>query len=313
MYQKKYFYKAIVFIFIGLVLAVLINQFYNRYIDENGARFYTNSLKKAKIVNLGSSHGMYGFNYENEEGINLGIVSQPLYYDYEIFKKYSSCLQEGGTVIIPISIFTFYKYNPNYLNIVNDNYRNILNYEQLYGEDLKVYLSNKCFRFISKPTMILKFIIKSIKTKKIVNNSFVQYSKNQSYEERKSNVEKRGLAFLGVNDERLTLNPNYNMKILLNLLDFIDKKGGKPILVTTPQTYLLNEVITSDNYNERLYKNIEFLKEKYGKKIQYLDYSHDERFENNLDLFFDNDHLNKKGAKKFTKIVLDDLKGIGLY
>ncbi|MGL5057877.1 MAG: hypothetical protein ACRC6A_11020 [Fusobacteriaceae bacterium] len=48
--------------------------------------------------------------------------------------------------------------------------------------------------------------------------------------------------------------------------------------------------------------------ESFQNELIYLDYSHDKRFKNNLDLFADDDHLNKKGAEIFTKIVLEDLK-----
>ncbi|MGL5903203.1 MAG: hypothetical protein ACRCZO_11005, partial [Cetobacterium sp.] len=83
------------------------------------------------------------------------------------------------------------------------------------------------------------------------------------------------------------------------------------ILVTTPQTYLYNERIGKNNYEERIYSKIRKINELFENKLIYLDYSHDERFENNLDLFYDDDHLNKKGAEIFTKIVLEDLKSKG--
>ncbi|MGL4999563.1 MAG: hypothetical protein ACRC5T_11390, partial [Cetobacterium sp.] len=62
------------------------------------------------------------------------------------------------------------------------------------------------------------------------------------------------------------------------------------------------------NYEERIYSKIKKVNEYFENELIYLDYSHDQRFENNLDLFSDDDHLNKKGAEIFTKIVLEDLK-----
>lgn len=56
---------------------------------------------------------------------------------------------------------------------------------------------------------------------------------------------------------------------------------------------------------DAFYEQIEKIVDKTG--IEYYDYSFDERFSNNLDYFMDVDHLNKKGAKKFTKIVLQRL------
>ncbi|MEG0517033.1 MAG: hypothetical protein RR523_15440, partial [Cetobacterium sp.] len=62
------------------------------------------------------------------------------------------------------------------------------------------------------------------------------------------------------------------------------------------------------NYRKRIKSKIGRLKI----KPIYLDYSHDARFERDLNLFLDDDHLNEKGAKKFTTIILNDLKQLNL-
>lgn len=64
-------------------------------------------------------------------------------------------------------------------------------------------------------------------------------------------------------------------------------------------------------FKERIYDNVEEIERILNKKFIYLDYSHDERFENNLEYFIDGDHLNEKGAKYFTEILLEDLKKLG--
>jgi hypothetical protein len=46
--------------------------------------------------------------------------------------------------------------------------------------------------------------------------------------------------------------------------------------------------------------------------VPYFDYSHDERFSRDLSLFFDSDHLNARGAKQFTPVVIADLHEAGL-
>jgi lysophospholipase L1-like esterase len=53
------------------------------------------------------------------------------------------------------------------------------------------------------------------------------------------------------------------------------------------------------------YDTVEKIKAEYN--VPYLDYSHDDRFMNDKNLFFDSSHLNKSGRNKFMPILLNDL------
>lgn len=45
----------------------------------------------------------------------------------------------------------------------------------------------------------------------------------------------------------------------------------------------------------------------------YLDYSHNQRLENNIKYFMDSDYLNENEAKYFTEILLEDIKNQGYH
>lgn len=103
-------------------------------------------------------------------------------------------------------------------------------------------------------------------------------------------------------------------KDFINLITYIESKKWNYVLITTPFSYLYNENIEKYQkgaFKERIYDNIKEVEKRLEKKFVYLDYSHDSRFENNLEYFFDDDHLNEKGAKYFTEILLEDLKKLG--
>ena len=102
--------------------------------------------------------------------------------------------------------------------------------------------------------------------------------------------------------------PETGRKILIDLIKFSKAKNLVPVLVTTPQSYLYNERVSVLDYKKRIYENLEMVYTELNEKPLYLDYSHDERFVNNLEFFFDDNHLNEKGAKIFTDIVFEDLK-----
>lgn len=102
------------------------------------------------------------------------------------------------------------------------------------------------------------------------------------------------------------LNPD-SIEAIYSMIDVCKEIGVRPILITTPLTSKYRNGIMSDKMElyDAFYEQIEKIVDKTG--IEYYDYSFDERFSNNLDYFMDVDHLNKKGAKKFTKIVLQRL------
>ena len=47
--------------------------------------------------------------------------------------------------------------------------------------------------------------------------------------------------------------------------------------------------------------------------VNYYDYSHDDRFYNNLDYFSDSDHLNEEGAAYFTDILWNEVEELERY
>ena len=104
-----------------------------------------------------------------------------------------------------------------------------------------------------------------------------------------------------------------NIKLLENIISFCKKNNFKPVLITTPFTKYYSSHF-SELYKEKYNTD---LKEDFGNQIHgitskysipYLNYSEDARFNNDISLFRDSSHLNLKGRKLFTKIVLGDLK-----
>lgn len=84
---------------------------------------------------------------------------------------------------------------------------------------------------------------------------------------------------------------------LKKILTYIENEKWQAIFITTPFTQIYNqniENIDRDAYKIRIYDNIKEIEKEMNKKYLYLDYSHDKRFENNLEYFYDDDHLNKK-------------------
>lgn len=309
---KKFTLSNLIISFMLIIGAYFISSYTRFYTDSQIFKFrkYLNlENNTVKIVNLGSSHGAYGiyFPLTDNKKMNLGINSQSLYYDLQLLKKYEGKIEENSVVIIPISMFSFYSH---FREEINQKYVHLLEKKNILGVDNKMFFLTRNFSIFYPPSNILK-IVKNLKN----NNdliSGVRYSRDLKLEEKEKESISTVKTHLGISEKAYSI--KNAEEDFIDLINYIEKNNWKPILITTPFSYLYNENIEKYQegaFKERIYDNIKEVEEKLGQKFIYLDYSHDKRFENNLEYFSDDDHLNEKGAKYFTEILLQDLKTMG--
>lgn len=311
---KKFFIINVFLSFILVGSLYTLSWIWSNYADECSVKFLElekKNIRNLKIINVGSSHTTYGIKYpKNIKGYNMGLSSQKFYYDFEILKKYHNRFDKDCVIIIPISIFSFYSGND--VEYISRNYIQFLNQKVILGVNKNEYILGKYFSAtqpIVKIPKILKYIVVSLKNRKF-DKKYVVYSENLSFEEKQKAAVETALSHLGISKENTKHSNDKSIGInqLTNMLNFCEKRGFRPILISTPQTYLYNEQIGEKNYQERIYDNIKEVEKQMNKKYLYLDYSHDKRFINNLEYFSDDDHLNEKGAEYFTEILLKDIK-----
>lgn len=224
--------------------------------------------------------------------------SQPIYYDFQIYKKIKSKLAHNAIIVIPISIFTFYQ-GDNFNDMNEKRYYNFLDYKQIYNAKYKDFIFFKYFFDFKEAIEIADRLIKKILNKKI---GFI-YPEDLSLEMKTEEATVTATRHLGLSKEYIDSNPEISKEYLKKFIDEIKKDGNIPLLVTTPQTYLYNAIANKKSYDERIYKHLREISD-----VVYFDYSHDIRFENHLEYFFDDDHLNEKGGRLFTQILLEDVR-----
>ena len=88
--------------------------------------------------------------------------------------------------------------------------------------------------------------------------------------------------------------------------DFVKDAGA-----STVQQNINLESDVSDQFLYDFYTTINEIAVTQG--VSYYDYSHDERFETNLQYFGDADHLNPKGAIYFTNLLLEEIPELNTY
>ncbi len=94
--------------------------------EQNGYRHLNDTDKflhvptELQVINLGSSHGLNGFDYSEAsiKGYNMALAAQGFYYDYRILKQYSSHLVDEAVVLLPISYFHHIK-NTKVTSLIN--------------------------------------------------------------------------------------------------------------------------------------------------------------------------------------------------
>lgn len=94
------------------------------------------------------------------------------------------------------------------------------------------------------------------------------------------------------------------------MIEYAKNRGMIPVLITTPYLNEYEKVIEElgPAFFDDFYGVINKITSSTG--VQYFDYLQDNRFSSDYSLFFNTDHLNKKGAGKFTDIVMNEVVAV---
>ena len=92
--------------------------------------------------------------------------------------------------------------------------------------------------------------------------------------------------------------------VLKEMITFCKEREFQPVIVLPPVTDYLSSKFSETFRNNYIYS---FLKEADVLDIPFLNYLDDKRFKDPT-LYFNSFFLNRTGAGKFTKVVLEDIK-----
>ena len=108
--MKKFVIKVAAFLLILCALSVGINAVYMKLdtSDDDYTRKFKDVPDNIKVCNVGSSHGLFGFNYDELEEyncFNFSLVSQYPSYDLRLLEAYRDHLADDCIVFIQSSYF----------------------------------------------------------------------------------------------------------------------------------------------------------------------------------------------------------------
>lgn len=259
--------------------------------------------KNTDIIILGTSQALYGLNpsYFTTPTLNLANSSQSLYFDKEILIQQIDNLPKLRKVVLTLTYMSLY-YD---MNDVSENMRTYAYYHYWGIKNHNFnYFDFKNYSLIS--LLGIKSILGIIKNNFarideqdagfITKEGFLSCDSVNSSKRISDSIGKK--QFLQHNNLIKPQNLTINLKILKELLDKLRKKNITIYFVNSPtyKTYYQNFNKKITQKNDRI---INSLCSFYNCK--YFDWSKDTNFVK--EDFYDNNHLNKYGAAKFSKLL----------
>jgi hypothetical protein len=275
--------------------------------------FLEQELSRTEVLTLGSSNAYYGidpgrFRYP---GFNLAFLGQSMYYDEELALKFVPRMPRLKVVVLPAIYFTIGTDHSRFSTFSQAWRQNF--YRQYF--DLPVETSAEEFldwTFWLDPNKFSKIAMYGGQVRDYVRNDFSNvvdlipmpsgwYSSADPGPNLNDNVGPKA-----AEAHNITTDPalyDKNLKYWEELIVRLQQNGITAVIVQTP---------THASYHEHLdptkvaliKQKLQALAEKYN--LKYRDYTDDPRF--SLDDYISSvDHLNTKGAVKFSKILDEEL------
>lgn len=308
--MSRFIKKSIVFLVILSLILVYINKLYidtDAYKSMNSTEKFDHVPDEIEIANLGTSHAQYAFLYDDVDKVsfNFAMPAQRIYYDEKILKKYIGNFKEGATLFIPISYVTPYLgYDDDNFKQYNNIYYEILSFNDIKNSSVSNYIKYGLLPILTSDSNI-KYLFIDDKKEYVAwdmkDRNDKTMSKEKMIEESKETFN-RHLNFIRSGEKQ----KEEKMQILDEILKTCIENNIRPVVTTTPLTRYYSDNFSEEFLNEFI-GSIENIVARYP-NVKYLDYSKDERFTDNDEYFFDSSHLNVKGAKLFTDIILGDIK-----
>lgn len=273
----------------------------------------TESGIKYQIVNVGSNPARFCFFYENVNGQNWSTGTQGLNMDLEILKKYYSCIEKNGIVLIPLVPFSLvteyldgnqtyrnYKSYMKYAYVLDESQINRLTFAQDIWGYIKSPLHYECkaWKYIihdMEPDRRLEITDQNLMLAELVNDAdeFMSYWKNE-------------FDIKDLSDplpEHLVKGMDDSVTLLQEIIDFLLEREYRPVIVLPPMTSVLYDKFPKSFWKTYIYDGIAKLDRP---EISVLDYLHDENWQS-TDLYFNSLFMNLRGRKLYTKQVLKDV------
>lgn len=305
----------------GCNLIEKTNWYKSMFIDINHETYPDNvwyrkhDERNFDVVNLGSSGGKWAFDYSglNIKGMNWAQQPQTLLEDYNLLRHFHSILKQGGYVLITIMPFTGLNKKTGLMDAMK-----YVKFD-IQGEPIQPYMFKEAQRYATYPILfkkpavkaLIKYLLGKDKKVEVPAETLLDYNPMTLPEleaDAKRWIDGWKRQF-GISDFDAPLTKGneegraYRINLMQTLIDFCMERGYKPVYVIPPVTEHLAKYYTPKFEETYIYGYLQAV----NRDVLTLDYSKDDDFRKNENLFFNSFFLNKQGRQIFTRRVLNDL------
>ena len=285
------------------------NAYRNIFVETEKFRYENRISNDLQLVNLGSNHPKFGFNYDglNVKAMNWGVGPQSLEYDFAILRKECHHLADNAVVLIPICVLNFFLYRHPFGEHMK--YYGILPKEDIGGYSQKTKITLIDYPLLFHPKKI-KYLIKDVPA--VTNNLLIDT--NPMNEEqlkadadfwincwnREFDIDINNLVLSDINKTNI----NRNIHLLHEMIQFCLDRKLRPVICILPVTDYLGDRFSEDFVNNQI---LTYINEANAQKCPVLNHLKDKRFTDSS-LYINSFFFNLHGRKQFTKMIIEELK-----
>ncbi|SHH95805.1 hypothetical protein SAMN05421866_0031 [Chryseobacterium oranimense] len=296
--MKKLIKNIFLFLF-PIIICLGIIEFSLRKVPNDYSYkndYLTKNSGEIEVLYLGSSHIFFGVNpeFSKYKGFNLAMTSQDLSLDWKLFNNFKDW-KNLKTIVIPIDYISLY--SKLEYGIEDWRMKNYTIYNDISSNKFEDHLEIFNGKF-SDNIKRLKNYYQYGKTDIDCNQYgfgtlYKSSVKNDLISSAKIAAKRHSITIDSEKGKRAYID---NTKAIENFIYYAKKNKINILFVSAPVT----EYYSNLTKNEQLYTTFSFLKKQIenNNNCHYLNLMNDSEF--NDGYFFDADHLNNLGAKKFT-------------
>lgn len=286
------------------------NSYRNQFIDVRKFSIKRGDGDNLQIVNLGSNHPKFGFDYSglNVRGENWAVGPETFEYDFAVLRKNTSHLASGAIVVIPVCLLNFFLYRQKKRGI-HVKYYSFLPPEDIVGYSIFDKWSNYSFPLLFHPMRLHSLIRDTKKDNRLsldtnLCKTEADLDKNADYWIDIWNKEFNIKLPKPVLSAENKSNIQKNIQLLKEMIEYCLSKGLKPVIAILPVTNFLYSRFTPEFVEKHI---LAYITEANEAKAPVVNYLTDDRFTDSS-LYINSFFFNTKGRKKFTKQFIEDLR-----
>lgn len=309
--MKNFIFNTLAF-FIPIILLILLIEIYLANYSstfQQKSNYFNENKNEIELLILGSSHNQTALNpahISKKKAANLAFGGQGLELDYLLLKKNILETQKLNIIVLELSYHSLEHSNPpNYhRNNLYKRFYNINNFNRPTTlMDNSIFFSNPLLYlgylnpFVEKEIMNKYGFVTKNNSKDDNSNRF----KNLNYNTKIIDNDSNNIFITRSKTEDLKAY-NHNIKIFSKMVDLSYEYKKEIIIISPPvyNSYYKNMLKSKINRRKKFIENLQ----KKHPKIIFLNFENEESF--NVFDFKNEDHLNPKGAEKFTKMFNDN-------